>query len=137
MEGHGNNSCMPQPSFCGYGSLTPSSLHGKDVEDTACHVALHPLAKCSLMAPSGSLRLGLVVVHGKKAKASGNGGGGGVGGGGGCTVTGRRSMGGGGNPWWRWVRCAEAAVIEMAGEGTGGLGCRCWPLGLCGFVLKA
>ena len=75
------------------------------------------------MAPSGSLCLGLVVVHGKKAKASGNGGGGGIGGGGCCTVTGQRLMGGGGNPWWRWVRCAEVVVIEMAGEGTGGLGC--------------
>ena len=64
MEGRGNNSCMPQPSSCGYGHCTHLSLHCKNAGDTACH------------APLGSLRLGLVVVHGK-TEASGNRGNGG------------------------------------------------------------
>jgi hypothetical protein len=52
------------------------------------------------------------------------------------TTTGRRSTGGGGDPWSRCMRRAEAAVIEAAGEGTGGLGWRCWPLVLCGKLAK-
>ncbi len=65
MEGHGDNSCKPQPSSRGYENRTTSSLHCEDAGDTACHGAPRPLAKCHAEGAIGQPppRAGCCVAH--------------------------------------------------------------------------
>ncbi len=73
MKGCGDNSCMPQPSM---EIVAPRASVARMRE--ILHVTWHRvyLQNATLMAPLGSLRLRLVVVHGK-TEASGNRGNGG------------------------------------------------------------